>query len=648
MSGNTHGSRAAAAVTVAVLVVVTLVGGAAVVSVSASAVAASTTDDSTGGVSAGEVSITESGFADSDVVERRGDTLYLWADESAQFTLVLQTGQSDGEGHYEACLQSTVDAGENRSIACRSLVLSGGSTTEVTFDVDSWGDGGPGPRTVEAVVTADTLDAEVAAAASHDVVVLRKTADPDRDGATNRQEVRAGTDFSVNDTDGDDLLDGLELDTYDTNPLVADTDGDGLDDGREILQTHTDPTATDTDRDDLSDRREVETTGTNPLRLDTDGDGLQDGREVRVHGTDPTDIDTDGDGLVDGREVTVHDTNPTAADTDDDGLSDAHERHGVQTNPTAADTDGDGISDGREVNVVHSDPLAVDTDGDGLSDGRELDETGTNPLVVDTDGDGLSDGREVNAFGTDPLVSDTDGDGVADAREVDAGPLPRWAQVYRTPLAAFGFLLVGGFGAFLTRGRWLPRVPERVRTAVRDDPAVQNVRAVFPADRVGAVHSAVEDVVRRLRSAAVAARVAAVDPNASTERSPEADGGPAVGSETASAQTEQSDSRTVGDVSTDDPTRDQTGDSREDQAQATPDPVLTPEQQVQSLLSANGGRLKQSDLVELTGWSKSKVSRTLSRMADDGSIEKTTIGRGNVISLPEHTPEGARSPFDEE
>ncbi|CDK40607.1 uncharacterized protein BN903_57 [Halorubrum sp. AJ67] len=43
--------------------------------------------------------------------------------------------------------------------------------------------------------------------------------------------------------------------------------------------------------------------------------------------------------------------------------------------------------------------------------------------------------------------------------------------------------------------------------------------------------------------------------------------------------------------------------------------------------------MKQSDVVEELGWSKSKTSRVLSRMADAGGVEKLRIGRENVIDL---------------
>jgi len=63
--------------------------------------------------------------------------------------------------------------------------------------------------------------------------------DFDRDGLTNFEEWKAGTELRNADTDGDGLNDGDEM-RRGTNPLLRDTDGDGIGDGLEI-QTGTDP-----------------------------------------------------------------------------------------------------------------------------------------------------------------------------------------------------------------------------------------------------------------------------------------------------------------------------------------------------------------------------------------------------------------------
>jgi hypothetical protein len=66
---------------------------------------------------------------------------------------------------------------------------------------------------------------------------------------------------------------------------------------------------------------------------------------------------------------------------------------------------------------------------------------------------------------------------------------------------------------------------------------------------------------------------------------------------------------------------------------------LTDEDRVKRLLRENGGRLQQGEFVERTEWSKSKVSRLLSRMEEDGDVEKITIGRENLVVLADGEPD---------
>jgi len=62
--------------------------------------------------------------------------------------------------------------------------------------------------------------------------------------------------------------------------------------------------------------------------------------------------------------------------------------------------------------------------------------------------------------------------------------------------------------------------------------------------------------------------------------------------------------------------------------------LLSDEERVERLLAENGGRMKQSKIVEETRWSTAKVSQLLSAMDEDGRVEKLRIGRENLISLP--------------
>ena len=68
------------------------------------------------------------------------------------------------------------------------------------------------------------------------------------------------------------------------------------------------------------------------------------------------------------------------------------------------------------------------------------------------------------------------------------------------------------------------------------------------------------------------------------------------------------------------------------------DPPIRDEKRVQKLLSAHDGRLKQSQIVEATEWSKSKVSRLLSSMEEEGDITRIRLGRENLVCLRGHEP----------
>lgn len=186
-------------------------------------------------------------------------------------------------------------------------------------------------------------------------------ADLDHDGLMNKTEKQLGTDKNNPDTDGDKLLDGEEVNRYQTNPLKADSDGDGLDDFVEVKTYNTNPRLADTDNDGLNDRLEVLVYGTNPLKADTDNDGLKDRDEVMTYKTDPKMADTDGDGLSDGDEVLKYQTDPLNVDTDADGLNDREEIVAYKTDPRNPDTDGGTVNDGPEVKRG-TDPLDPNDD----------------------------------------------------------------------------------------------------------------------------------------------------------------------------------------------------------------------------------------------------------------------------------------------
>ncbi len=62
---------------------------------------------------------------------------------------------------------------------------------------------------------------------------------------------------------------------------------------------------------------------------------------------------------------------------------------------------------------------------------------------------------------------------------------------------------------------------------------------------------------------------------------------------------------------------------------------LSDEEKVMNILSESGGKIKQKDIVDETGWSAAKVSQVTSKLNDKGEIEKQKMGRENIISLSE-------------
>ncbi|MGJ8696565.1 MAG: hypothetical protein ACSHYF_09620 [Verrucomicrobiaceae bacterium] len=77
--------------------------------------------------------------------------------------------------------------------------------------------------------------------------------DIDNDNLSNIEEFYLGTNIELDDTDGDGLKDGAEVNTHKTDPFDMDTDNDGLLDGQEINDLASNPLLADTDSDTFSD-----------------------------------------------------------------------------------------------------------------------------------------------------------------------------------------------------------------------------------------------------------------------------------------------------------------------------------------------------------------------------------------------------------
>lgn len=70
----------------------------------------------------------------------------------------------------------------------------------------------------------------------------------------------------------------------------------------------------------------------------------------------------------------------------------------------------------------------------------------------------------------------------------------------------------------------------------------------------------------------------------------------------------------------------------------TDDLLLTPEEEVMTLLETHDGRLRQQDIVVETGYADGTVSQLLSEMEENGQITRYWKGGGKVVAFPELCP----------
>nr|WP_246084541.1 hypothetical protein [Salinadaptatus halalkaliphilus] len=78
--------------------------------------------------------------------------------------------------------------------------------------------------------------------------------------------------------------------------------------------------------------------------------------------------------------------------------------------------------------------------------------------------------------------------------------------------------------------------------------------------------------------------------------------------------------------------------------ESTREEFVTDREKVHQLIDENGGRMKQSQIVDSVDWSKAKVSRLLADLEDDEQITKLRLGRENLVCLPGHEPTASKSP----
>lgn len=252
------------------------------------------------------------------------------------------------------------------------------------------------------------------------------------------------------------------------------------------------------------------------------------------------------------------------------------------------DVDGDRLTN-LEESRLETNIFIADTDKDGLDDGEEVRNYNTSPVERDTDGDGLPDGYEILSANTSATDPDTDGDGVSDLEERQKDTQTSPATTTQPPIGA-------------------PTDGERsvvvVGLAIIGLVASATLLGVFTHSYVTGEDGSVVDWF--------------------DDRTPE--------SETADVEPPESTEF----------------ESPDDLQTGAPQSFLSDEDRVIQILRDNGGWAYQSDVVDETGWSKSKVSRKLSELDDTGEIEKIPVGRQNVVAESGSLPSGFTSPFDEE
>ncbi|MFZ1344109.1 hypothetical protein [Thiothrix eikelboomii] len=285
------------------------------------------------------------------------------------------------------------------------------------------------------IIQADTLS-------SH-----RPQPDFDQDGLGDELERQLKTDPALADTDGDGVLDGIEVGANSKQPLDTDQDSiinavDWEDDGDQIPSVL--ESKQDTDQDGLA----------NYLDLDSDADGQPDQEEARLAGLDSDQDgiddrfdadftqgqDRNGDGVNDKSVLVAAITQfsakpvlatqsltpavpPSPALKPSTEVSSTNEVLEVEVSETAElsmvvnpslfegnarilakkpDTDGDGVPDDLELGLDAKHP--VDTDGDGIFDFLDEDDDGDHVLTViegeaDRDGDGRVNYLDVDESG---------------------------------------------------------------------------------------------------------------------------------------------------------------------------------------------------------------------------------------------------------
>ncbi len=183
-------------------------------------------------------------------------------------------------------------------------------------------------------------------------------------------------DFAYFDRDSDNLSDRQENEIFNTQDFNPDSDNDGLSDFEEIayggdnstytVGVDTDPLNEDTDGDGFSDGIEVKSFDTDPLDPsdtpgDQDSDGLPDDWDNCPTTANPQQLDNDTDTIGTACDNCPLISNTSQTDSDNDTVGDPCDNCPNDANPDQLDTDND----------TYGDICDTDIDGDGLANDND-------------------------------------------------------------------------------------------------------------------------------------------------------------------------------------------------------------------------------------------------------------------------------------
>lgn len=78
------------------------------------------------------------------------------------------------------------------------------------------------------------------------------------------------------------------------------------------------------------------------------------------------------------------------------------------------------------------------------------------------------------------------------------------------------------------------------------------------------------------------------------------------------------------------------------------DGILTPAEQIVTILARHDGQMRQSEIVAAMDYSESSVSRRLCEMESAGDVTRYRLGREKHVFLPESVPASFDSSLDRE